>query len=369
MLRAAARPRRPARWLRVVDHDDDPAAPLDAAALDAIVVDRPVRVQDRTGALWVLNRAALATIDAAVPADGRFLRADGWLREHLPAGAPSLAPVAAALSRAGVTGVTDATVTNDPAGVRALADAAAAAGMRQRLWVMSGGADLPADPRYTIGPVKIVLDDARLPPPDDVAATIAAAHRAGRAAAIHCVTAAELAIALRRPCRGRHARRRPDRAWRRGRRPRRRRDRRAGADGGDAAGFVSARGDRYLSRPSRRRIFRISTPLRLADRRRRGGRGQQRRALWPDRSVGGDARRRHARHPPAARRWAWPRRYRRAARSACGWARPKLRAERSGASPSVRAADLCMLSCGLDEALDALTADVVRHTFVAGDIV
>jgi predicted amidohydrolase YtcJ len=47
-----------------------------------------------------------------------------------------------------------------------------------------------------LGPVKIVVSDAALPSPDDVARDIATAHHAGRAVAVHCVTRVAAVVAL-----------------------------------------------------------------------------------------------------------------------------------------------------------------------------
>ncbi|MEQ1463695.1 hypothetical protein, partial [Salmonella enterica] len=51
-LRAA-----PAATLRAVGYDERAAGIPDAALLDRWEPDRPLRLQDRTGALWVLNGA------------------------------------------------------------------------------------------------------------------------------------------------------------------------------------------------------------------------------------------------------------------------------------------------------------------------
>ncbi|MCM3923690.1 amidohydrolase family protein, partial [Frankia sp. AiPs1] len=49
----------PARWVRAVGYHPSVAGDLDRRALDALVPDRPVRVQHRGGALWVFNSPAL----------------------------------------------------------------------------------------------------------------------------------------------------------------------------------------------------------------------------------------------------------------------------------------------------------------------
>ena len=47
-------------WLRGIGYHESVAGPLDRDRLDALVPGRPVRVQHRSGAMWVLNSRALA---------------------------------------------------------------------------------------------------------------------------------------------------------------------------------------------------------------------------------------------------------------------------------------------------------------------
>ena len=97
----------------------------------------------------------------------------------------------------GVTAVTDASVTTDASGAALLAEARRAGELPVRLTLMSGG-DLrrPADAAFEVGPVKILLDDHALPDFDEMLARVANARAWGRAVAVHCVTAGELALTL-----------------------------------------------------------------------------------------------------------------------------------------------------------------------------
>src|SRR3546814_4458235 len=56
--------------------------------------------------------------------------------------------------------------------------------------------DLSAGEGYALGPVKLLLDEADLPPVETVAARIAAARSLGRNVAAHCVTLGELLFYL-----------------------------------------------------------------------------------------------------------------------------------------------------------------------------
>jgi hypothetical protein len=124
-------------------------------------------------------------------------RLDGWLRDQLDASPPpDLTAVSQQLAQRGVTGVTDATATNDAGALQAFVDAVESGSLLQQLRVM-GQPGLPdgVHPRVTRGEVKILLDDRELPGFDDLSDRIAVAHLQGRNAAIHCVTRAELVLA------------------------------------------------------------------------------------------------------------------------------------------------------------------------------
>ena len=77
-LRAADAELEPGRWVRAVGYHESVAGPLDRYDLDAIVPGRPVRVQHRSGAMWVVNSsAAMALGLAAGSPTGVELAADG----------------------------------------------------------------------------------------------------------------------------------------------------------------------------------------------------------------------------------------------------------------------------------------------------
>ncbi len=209
---AAALGRAPAgAWIRGVGYHESVAGDLDRAALDALAPERPVRLQHRSGALWILNSLALARLRAGdageVPGlerdrdgrpTGRLYRLDGWLRERIGAGGlPDLAPVGRLLASHGVTGVTDATATNGAAELHAFVSAVERGALPQRLCVM-GRHELPdpEHPRVSRGAVKLVLDEEALPEPGGFEDDVRRAHAAGRPLAVHCVTRAELVFAL-----------------------------------------------------------------------------------------------------------------------------------------------------------------------------
>jgi predicted amidohydrolase YtcJ len=148
----------------------------------------------------MLNTAALEAVGlAGSHADGRLYRADRLLRERLGPGAPpSLVRASRLLLENGVTRVTDATHTNGPEEIALFAAARARGELLQDVVAMGTLAlsDVEPPPGVAIGPVKIHLAEADLPPLDDVVATLDAAHARGRNAAVHVVTRAELVFAL-----------------------------------------------------------------------------------------------------------------------------------------------------------------------------
>lgn len=218
IISAAAAGASPQTWLRITGWYEHPAGAIDRRRLDVLTGPVPVRVQHRSGAMWVLNSAALRQADVdtcdmpgverdlhGVPT-GRLMRLDDWLRARLAtlargpsadAFAAGLAEYAAEAALTGITGFTDATPGRDQADVDEYAKLAAAAVVPQRLMLMAPpGLREPGTTRITLGPQKLILDDATLPAIAELAATIANTHRAGSPCAIHCVTAAQLLVSI-----------------------------------------------------------------------------------------------------------------------------------------------------------------------------
>jgi predicted amidohydrolase YtcJ len=199
----------PGAWIRCVGYHESVAGPLDSRALDGILPHRPVRVQHRTGALWMLNSMAARQVgldgcdqagverDRAGRAIGRLWRMDAWLAERTGSQPPDLALVSAEAAARGITGFTDATPGMTSRDVGALAAAVGTGAIVQRVHCMArpGMAASNAE-RFTLGPVKILLDDATLPGLAELASQVAAAHVAGRPVAVHCVTRVQLILAL-----------------------------------------------------------------------------------------------------------------------------------------------------------------------------
>ncbi len=228
-LRAAAAAQSRPDWIRAVGYHQSVAGDLDRDLLDQLISDRPVRVQHRSGILWVCNSAGLAALDAeheAAPGverdaggrlTGRLWRMDRWLGERIRLGervkpggrrhTGDLSRLSQAAAALGVTGWTEATPGRPDRDTEVLLEAVASGALSQRLHLM-----LPADgdgaartaaaiagrstELVTSGPVKILLDDPDLPGLEALAATVARAHREEKPVAVHCVTRVQLVLTL-----------------------------------------------------------------------------------------------------------------------------------------------------------------------------
>ncbi|MEN9506020.1 MAG: hypothetical protein RI958_1946 [Actinomycetota bacterium] len=207
VVRAAARQIPAGDILRVVGYHDSMAGSLDRWVLDALSATVPVRVQHRSGAMWIVNSCTLRLLPAELPSSaevdamgrptGRFIRDDGWLREHLPTtDVPDLAPVGRSLAARGITGVTDMTPFASTRDLDVLAAARRARALPQHV-VATGGPSLARatfPPELGVGPVKLVVDEFDLPDFDDLVARVRAAHEAGRPVAVHCIGRVSLAL-------------------------------------------------------------------------------------------------------------------------------------------------------------------------------
>jgi predicted amidohydrolase YtcJ len=197
-------------WVRGVGYSEDVAGPLDAAALDRLHAGRPVRIQHRSGALWIVNTAGARALglahgthpgierDSRSGPTGRLWRADDWLRAQLPRSRPpGLAPVGARLARLGITHVTDATPDLDTVAIDAISAAMRTAALPQHVQLLGVPLDWTAParpPAPAAGPYKIVLADSGLPGLEPLTDRIRAAHASGRGVAAHCVTREALVL-------------------------------------------------------------------------------------------------------------------------------------------------------------------------------
>lgn len=196
-------------WVRGTGYHESVAGELDTSALDRLHGERPVRIQHRSGAMWMLNSAAATRVRLTTAAHpgierrddgtptGRIWRADAWLRTRLPREPPAdLTGVGAVLAGYGITAVTDATPDLDAASIAAIAAAHRSGALPQRVHLLGAPLTASLPDGLTAGPYKIVIADSALPGLDELADRIRAAHAADRAVAAHCVTREALILFL-----------------------------------------------------------------------------------------------------------------------------------------------------------------------------
>lgn len=172
-------------WIRGVGYHESVAGMLDRKELDALVDDRPVRIQHRSGKMWFVNSAAASILDLD-DCDGQLYRRDEWLRARLESAHDlDIDGTSRLLASHGVTGFTDATPSND----EAVAQALSARGLLQNVTLMG-------NEHLGQGALKIMLDEYELPAIETLCEQIRSAHQSNRMVAIHCLTRTELVFAL-----------------------------------------------------------------------------------------------------------------------------------------------------------------------------
>lgn len=160
-------------WVRAVGYHEAVAGPLDRHTLDRLAPDVPVRVQHRSGVMWMVNSPGLAALGLGDHPDGRLRSADRAWSEALERRPAAVAEFSARLAGFGVTGVTDATPDLQPED--------RPEGMRQRV--------------HYLAPGKRILHDDGLDL-DALSDWISERHRAGDPVAVHCVTSAQLVVTI-----------------------------------------------------------------------------------------------------------------------------------------------------------------------------
>lgn len=196
-------------WIRGIGYHESVLDGLpDARTLDRLAPDRPLRMQHRSGRMWLLNSAALDLLlakDKPPPGlereagafTGRLFDEDAWLRTTLGSAPPDFAAISNDLARLGVTGLTDMTPQNG-AEMAAHFEAQCASGALVQSIMLAGTLDLAELPRrgWSLGPVKLHLHEADLSSFDEALAFAHNAHDQGRGLAIHCVSEVEIVFAL-----------------------------------------------------------------------------------------------------------------------------------------------------------------------------
>ena len=195
-------------WIRGILYHESVMGLPDAAALDRLAPHRPLRIQHRSGRMWLLNSLALdRVLKAAAPPPGlervggrftgRLFDADGWLRAALGGQPPALGTISRELAGFGITGITEMSPANDGGTAEYFAAEIASGALLQRCH-LAGTLKLGGARRlnWHLGPAKLHLHEAALPDFDATVHIIAKAHAQGRPLASHCTTETELVFTL-----------------------------------------------------------------------------------------------------------------------------------------------------------------------------
>ena len=170
-------------WLRGVGYHHSVAGEIDRNWLDANGPNRSIRIQHRSGRLWILNSLAMVELGIESPHDGRLLDQDVFIRARSEF--PDLQPLIQKLLSWGITGVTEVTPSN---------------GIAERDNYLKNSAPLKLSmmgkAELSSGHLKLHYHDHDLPSLDALASEIKTAHDRERNVAAHCVTRAELMLTL-----------------------------------------------------------------------------------------------------------------------------------------------------------------------------
>ena len=177
-------------WIRGFGYHDSVAGEIDRYWLDRYGPAVPIRIQHRSGRLWILNGAAIDQLPVQVDPSGRLYDQDVQLRESLPHVDPHVCDASKRLAGYGVTRITDMTPSNDNTTATLIAALQRRGELLQHVQ-LAGPAELE-----TLGPTKIHLHESALPTFEDLCSIVSTSHAQERNVAVHCVTEAELVFAL-----------------------------------------------------------------------------------------------------------------------------------------------------------------------------
>ena len=197
-------------WLRGTGFHESVHPSLDKKWLDARAPDRPIRIQHRSGRLWILNSRGMKIIEDAalglathernrlISTDGRLYDVDELLGNLTRSDPPPVGQASQQLAAFGVTGINDMTPSNNPETWQWFTNLQNNRELLQKVR-MSGRQELSncnQTPRLFIGETKVHLHDSSLPDFDEFVTTITASHKKRRNLAVHCVTEVELVYTL-----------------------------------------------------------------------------------------------------------------------------------------------------------------------------
>ncbi|MDG1233798.1 MAG: amidohydrolase family protein, partial [Pseudomonadales bacterium] len=209
-LKSALRAQSGHLWLRGTGYHESVAGHLDRHWLDTWAPNRPIRIQHRSGRLWIFNSLGMQMIAKAALSltpherarlnseDGRLYDVDELLGKLTRSDAPPVRLASRQLAAFGVTGVNDMTPSNNPETWHWFKELQACQDLLQKVR-MSGRPALcgcHGTPLLSVGETKVHLHDSSLPDFDDFVSIIKKSHEKQRNVAVHCVTEVELVYTL-----------------------------------------------------------------------------------------------------------------------------------------------------------------------------
>lgn len=197
-------------WLRGTGYHESVLEHLDRQWLDTWGPDRPIRIQHRSGRLWILNSRGMEIItdaaqslapherDRLTNTDGRLYDIDELLGNLTRSDPPPVRQASRQLAAFGITGINDMTPSNNPETWQWFTELQNNHDLLQKVR-MSGRSSLSNCEKTThlsIGETKVHLHDTSLPDFDEFVSTITESHKKQRNVAVHCVTEVELVYTL-----------------------------------------------------------------------------------------------------------------------------------------------------------------------------
>ena len=182
----------PGAWIRGVGYHPSVAGDIDRHWLDRIVPATPVRIQHRSGRLWIMNSRALDLIapnrdvspleNVGGQFTGRLYDANAWLRDKIGTIVPPIGRASRFLLSRGVTGLTDTSPGNGPSEFDLFGQAQDSGDLLQDMLIMGSAAldRVASRPTLRVGATKIHLRDADLPAPTEISGVAERSHLAGR---------------------------------------------------------------------------------------------------------------------------------------------------------------------------------------------
>lgn len=201
-----AAPRQSNGWIRAIHC---PSESLTLDYLDEVGPDAPVRIQHRSGRLWILNSRGIELVREAAPEmgtlpnfqfglqTGYFYDLDRELGGLIGRTTPHVAAASRKLASYGIVGFTDMTPGNSTRTVQEFASWQAKGALLQQVQ-MAGRPDLEIESGSGIlrGPTKVHLHESQLPSFDELCSRIRASHQTARTVAVHCTTELEIAFTI-----------------------------------------------------------------------------------------------------------------------------------------------------------------------------